>query len=274
MKDMNELWLWLEYAFLGLLQGVTEPIPISSSGHLIIAQTLLGLEIDGLSFEVLVNFASLLAVLIIYRKDLIRLASGSLSYIRNRDEASKADFRFVVYLVIATIPAGLAGVFLNDMFSELKGLFTVGVTLLVTGLALWLIRNMRGHKKDNQLKLKDAIIIGLAQAVALIPGISRSGATIVAAMGLGLNRTTALKFSFLMYIPVSVGGMVLEAGDMIRDPQLSSLAVPYALAFVTSLVASYFALRWFMGIMERGNLKYFSWYAFTVGAIIVVSYLL
>ncbi|MFS0724528.1 undecaprenyl-diphosphate phosphatase [Paenibacillus sp. 1P07SE] len=271
---MNDLWLWFEYAFLGLLQGLTEPIPISSSGHLIIAQALLGLEIHGLSFEVLVNFASLLAVLLIYRKDLIRLASGSLSYIRHRDEASRADFRFVVYLIIATIPAGLAGVFLNDVFSSLKGLLTVGVTLLVTGLALWLIRNMRGHKKDAQLKIKDALIIGLAQAVALIPGISRSGATIVAAMGVGLNRTTALRFSFLMYIPVSVGGMVLEGRDMIRDPQLASLAVPYTLAFICALIASYFSLQWFMGIMERGNLKYFSWYAFAVGAIIVLSYLL
>lgn len=265
----------MKYVVLGLVQGFTEPIPVSSSGHLVIVEHLFGLHIEGLSFEVLVNTASLLAILLIYRKDLISLAANGIGYLVRRDPAQKSDFMFIVYLVIATIPAGVIGVLLNDFISGyFKGLLTIGITLLATGVALWLIRNLRGRKNDQALTLKDAIIIGLAQAVALIPGISRSGATIVAGMGRGLKQETALKFSFFLYIPVSLGGIVLEGKDMLHDPQMSTLWLPYALAFVASLVTSYFSLKWFMGIMARGNLKYFSFYCFIVGTLVVLFSLL
>lgn len=257
---------WLKYLLLGLLQGFTEPIPISSSGHLVIAEHLFGVHIEGLSFEVLVNFASLLAILLIYRKDLVRLTVNGLKYVVRRDPACKSDFLFIVYLVLATIPAAVIGLVLNDIISEqLKGLTTIGITLLITGVALWLIRNLRGKKNDQDLTLKDAIIVGLAQAIALIPGISRSGATIVAAMGLGMKQETALRFSFFLFIPVSVGAMVLEGSNLAKDPLLGQLAVPYLIAFVASLVASYFSLKWFMRVMARGNLKWFSIYCFIAG---------
>ncbi len=268
---MENVWLLVKYALLGLFQGLTEPIPVSSSGHLIIAQQLFGMHIEGLSFEVLVNFASLLAVLLIYRSDLIRLCVNGWAYIVRREEAARQDFMFIIYLIIATIPAGIIGVLFKSVIGEtFKGMTTIGVTLLLTGVALWLIRNLRGRKSDSQLRLRDALIIGLAQAVALIPGISRSGSTIVAALGLGLKQSTALRFSFLMYIPISVGGMILETKELVSDPQLGQLALPYALAFICSLVASYYALRWFMGIMERGNLKYFSFYCFAVGTLVLI----
>ncbi|WP_397326729.1 undecaprenyl-diphosphate phosphatase [Paenibacillus sabuli] len=268
---MTDLWTLFKYAVLGLLQGFTEPIPVSSSGHLVIVQRLFGLEIEGFSFEVLVNFASLLAVLLIYRADIWKLCVGGWNYVVHRDPSAKAEFRFIVLLVVATIPAGVLGVLLDDWLSEVfKGLITVGATLLVTGTALWLIRNLRGRKNDAELKLKDAIVIGFAQALALMPGLSRSGMTIVAAMGLGLKQETALRFSFLLFIPISLGGMVLSGMDLVRDPLLSTYALPYALAFLCSLVASYYSLRWFMGIMARGNLKYFSWYCFVAGALVIL----
>ncbi|HEY2492946.1 MAG TPA: undecaprenyl-diphosphate phosphatase [Paenibacillus sp.] len=268
---MNDFITLLKYAFLGLVQGITEPIPVSSSAHVIIVQKLFGLEIEGLSFEVLVNFASLLAILLIYKNDLIQLGKHGLLYLTGRDEQYKKDFHFILYLVIATIPAGLIGFLFNDWIAEaLKGLLTIAIALLLTGIALWLIRNLRGRKNEAGLRLKDAIIIGLAQTVALIPGVSRSGATIVAGMGLGLKQSTALKFSFFLYIPVSVGGMILEGSNLLHDPNLGTLALPYILAFVCSLVASYFSMRWFMGIMERGQLKYFSWYCFLLSAFILL----
>lgn len=268
---MGDFWFNVKYALLGLFQGLTEPIPVSSSGHLIIAQHLFGMHIEGLSFEVLVNFASLLAVLLIYRADIIRLCANGWAYLVRRDEAARPDFMFIIYLVIATIPAGIIGVLFGDVIGEtFKGMTTIGVTLLLTGIALWLIRNLRGRKSDSQLRARDALLIGLAQAIALIPGISRSGSTIVAALGLGLKQSTALRFSFLMYIPISVGGMILETKELASDPQLGQLALPYTLAFICSFVASYYALRWFMGIMERGNLKYFSWYCFAVGALVLL----
>lgn len=266
-----DLLILLKFAFLGLLQGFTEPIPISSSGHLVIVQHLFGLVIEGFQFEILVNTASLLAVLIIYREDLLRFTKNGLRFVTTREKKYKADFMFIVFLVIGTLPAGIIGVLFNDLISEtLKGIHMVGISLLITAVALWLIRNLRGRKQDADLTWKDALIVGFAQAVALIPGISRSGATIVAAMALGMKQETALRFSFLLYIPVSLGGIVLEAPDLIRDSGAGDMFLPYSIAFVLSLVASYYSLRWFMGIMQRGNLKYFSYYCVVAGSLILI----
>lgn len=266
MEDFFEL---LKYLFLGLFQGITEPIPISSSGHLEIAEYFFGLKIEGMSFALLVNTASLFAVLLIYREDILKLIRNGLRFIATKEKSAEGDFRFIIYLIIGTIPAGVIGVLFEDFIDEhLASIKTVGITLLVTGLALWLIRNLRGRKNDADLSYRDAIIVGLAQAVALIPGISRSGATIVAAMALGMKQETALKFSFLLYIPVSVGGMILGFSDILHDENLASLALPYTIAFIASLIASYFSLKWFMNIMAKGNLKYFAIYCFIVGPLV------
>lgn len=266
------LLLLLKYIFLGLLQGITEPIPISSSGHLVLAQHFLGISTDKLTFELLVNTGSLIAVLIVYRNDIIRLIRNGCSYITTKDEAAKADFRFIIYLIVGTIPAGVAGVLFEEQISSLvkSNVTTIAVTLLITGVALYLIRNLRGRKQDNDLRMRDAIIVGLAQMVALIPGISRSGATIVAAMALGMKPDTALRFSFLLYIPVSFGGMLLSVKDILSDPDLSTLWIPYTVAFFVSLIATYFALKWFMDIMRKGNLIYFSIYCFVVGTFVLI----
>lgn len=266
MEDFFEL---LKYLFLGLFQGITEPIPISSSGHLEIAEYFFGLKIEGMSFALLVNTASLFAVLFIYREDILKLIRNGLRFVATKEKSVESDFRFIIYLIIGTIPAGVIGVLFEDFIDEhLASIKTVGITLLVTGLALWLIRNLRGRKNDADLSYRDAIIVGFSQAVALIPGISRSGATIVAAMALGMKQETALRFSFLLYIPVSVGGMILGFSDILRDENLATLALPYTIAFFASLIASYFSLKWFMNIMAKGNLKYFAIYCFIVGPLV------
>ncbi|KKB43226.1 undecaprenyl-diphosphate phosphatase [Bacillus thermotolerans] len=268
---MEDIYLLIKYLLLGLFQGFTEPIPISSSGHLQLAQHFLGVEIQGLSFELFVNSASLLAVLVIYREDIMRLAVNGMNYIKDRKPEDRSEFMFIVYLIIATIPAGVIGILFDDFIEDrLSSVRTVAITLIITGIALWLIRNLRGRKNDGDMKLKDAIIIGCAQAVALIPGISRSGATIVAAMGLGMKQETALRFSFLLFIPVSAGGMVLSFSDILNDPNLDKLFLPYLLAFFGSFIMSYFSLRWFMNIMAQGNLKYFAIYCFIVGPLVLI----
>jgi undecaprenyl-diphosphatase len=261
----------LKYLFLGLFQGFTEPIPISSSGHLQLAQHYLGIDLPGLTFELLVNTASLFAVLIIYRGDIMRLIMNGLGYFKDKSPENKRDFHFIIYLVIGTIPAGVIGVLFGDFISDnLSSIKTVAITLIITGIALWLIRNLRGRKHDGDLTIKDAIIIGLAQAVALIPGISRSGATIVAAMARGMNQETALRYSFLLFIPVSLGGMVLGFSDLLDDPNLSTMMMPYTVAFLGSLVASYFSLKWFMNVMAKGNLKIFAIYCVIVGIAVLI----
>lgn len=261
----------IKYVFLGLLQGFTEPIPISSSGHLVIAQELLGVSVEGMSFAILVNFASLFAVLLVYKTDIFKISTNIYNFALHKKEETKEDFIFVLYLILATIPAGAVGVFFNDYISEkLSGIHIIGYTLLITAVALWFIRNLKGSKGDYQINLKDALIIGLAQTVALIPGISRSGATIVAALGLGLKQESALRFSFFLYIPVSLGAGLLGFSDLVNDPEISSLWLPYALAFIAAFGMTYFSLKWFMGIMAKGNLKYFSIYCVIVGLLVLL----
>ncbi len=262
---MEDVMLLLKYILLGLFQGFTEPIPISSSGHLVILQEFINMKNEGLDFLILVNFGSLIAVLFVYRTDIVRLCRNGLGYLLTKDSESKSDFDFILYLIIGSIPAGVLGLLYGDYIEmKLDKVWIVGITLIITGLALWLIRNLRGDKNEGQLSWKDAFIVGLAQAVALIPGISRSGATIVAAMLLGMKQQTALRFSFLLYVPVSLGSMILSI-DTLMTKDLSIVGIPYVLAFLASVIASYVALKWFMDIMAKGNLKYFSFYCFIVG---------
>lgn len=271
MAPISELYVLLKYIILGVVQGFTEPIPISSSGHVILVRELFGLDIKGLSFEIIVNFGSLIAVLIIYRRDIMRLAAHSIRYLVTRNIRYKQDFRFVGLLVIATIPAGIIGLLFNHYISNsLTTVYVIAFTLFITGFFLWIIRNLRGEKGDADLTLNHALIIGLAQSVALIPGISRSGATIVAALLLGIKQESALRFSFLLYIPVSFGATILSVGDMVHDPLMQNLKIPYLLALIASLIASFYSLKWFMNIMRNGRLKYFSYYCFLVGIFILL----
>ncbi|OWA35315.1 UDP pyrophosphate phosphatase [Saccharibacillus sp. O16] len=268
---MEETWLWLKYLILGIVQGVTEPIPVSSSGHLIVAQRLLGVEQTGLTFEILTNTASLIAIVFIYRHDIWRLITGSWNYIRTRNAEYKSDFMFVVYVVLGTIPAVVVGLLFKDWieatFSSVK---TVAIALLFTGVALWLIRNMRGRKQDGDLKTRDALIVGFAQAIALIPGVSRSGSTVIASIATGMKQDTALRFSFMLYIPISLGAIVLGLPDIRKASEAPGMMGPYVLAFIATLIVTYFAMRWFMGIMAKGNLKYFSYYCFVVGILLLI----
>lgn len=269
--EITEILTILKYLILGLIQGFTEPIPVSSSGHVIIGQKLLGVKETGLTFEILTNTASLFAICFIFREDIKRLIVHSYQFVFKKKEEGRSDFMFAIYVVIGTIPAAVLGILFNDVIATyFTSPYTIGATLLITGVALWLIRNLRGVKRDGDLSFKDALIVGFAQAVALIPGISRSGATVITSIAVGMKQDTALRFSFMLYIPVSLGGMILGISDLIKSPNLSTLAVPYLVAFIGALIMTYFAMRWFMGIMAKGNLKYFAYYCFIVGTLLLI----
>lgn len=257
---------------IGLVQGFTEPIPISSSGHVMIASEILGLGEQGFTFAILTNTASLLAILFIYRHDIKRLAINSIQFLKTRKEEYKSDFRFVCFIVVGTIPAGVLGVLLKNVIAENVGMTTIAIMLFVTGIALWLIRNLKGTKSDDDITLKDSILVGLGQSVALIPGISRSGATIISAIAVGMKQETALRFSFMLYIPVSLGGVVLGFTDFLDEPNKAALALPYTAAFIATLFMTYFALKWFMGIMKSGKLVYFTYYCFIVGILLLIFF--
>lgn len=263
-----DIVLLVKLLLIGLVQGFTEPIPVSSSGHVMIASEILGLGEQGFTFAILTNTASLLAILYVYRTDISRITVNSIRYLKNRDAEFKSDFRFVCYIVIGSIPAGILGVLLSDLIAENVSMNVIAVMLLVTGIALWLVRNRQGWKTEGTMTAKDAFLIGLGQAAALTPGISRSGATVISSLAAGLNKETALRFSFLLYIPVSLGGVVLGISDFWNEPDKGELMVPYSAAFMGSLFMTYFALKWFMGIMEKGKLIYFTYYCFAVALLL------
>ncbi|WP_316571427.1 undecaprenyl-diphosphate phosphatase [Neobacillus sp. YIM B06451] len=268
----SEIIYIIKMIIIGLVQGFTEPIPVSSSGHVMIASEILGLGEQGFTFAILTNTASLLAILYIYRQDIVRLISNSIYYLKTNNIQYKSDFRFVCFIVIGTIPAAVLGIILNDYIAENVSMGTIAVMLFVTGIALWLIRNMKGIKGEGEISFKDAWIVGLGQAVALTPGISRSGATIISAIAVGMKQDTALRFSFLLYIPVSLGGVVLGFSDFLNEPNKSDLAIPYLSAFIATLFMTYFAMRWFMGIMKNGKLVYFTYYCFIVGTLLLIFF--
>ncbi|WP_188207124.1 undecaprenyl-diphosphate phosphatase [Alkalibacillus aidingensis] len=268
MSDLIEI---IQFFFLGLFQGFTEPIPISSSGHLLMLRSILDIDLPGVTFEAFINFGSLIAVLIVYRKDILSLMINGTAFLFKREEENRQEFYYLFLLFIATIPAGLIGVLFEDMIGSIfDHVKLVGITLILTAIALWIIRNLKGYKDDAEMTIKDAIIIGFAQSIALLPGISRSGATIVAAMLVGLKRRSALKFSFLMYIPVSLGTMVFATNDVLSDPAISSQFILYVIALIGAIFASYFALLFFINVMTSGNLKYFAYYCMGIGVLALI----
>lgn len=269
MLDVSKLLELIKYMILGIVQGITEPLPISSSGHVVIVRNFFSVHIPGLTFEIVVNFGSLIAIMFVYRQVIIRLTKNSFRYIIFREKSAKQDFYYVLLVTIATIPIGIIGILGKDVVAtELSSLSFVGISLIITGVFLWIIRHLQGEKGDEQITMRDAIIIGLVQTIAIIPGISRSGATIIAAMLVGLKRDVALRFSFLLYIPVSVGVTIFSLPDMSANEQLF---IPFIVAFLTAMMATYVALKWFIEVMVRGKLKYFTFYCIIVGISVIIS---
>jgi len=258
----------LQYVLLGLIQGITEPLPISSSGHLVILKNLFDFNfLSDLNFEIFANFGSLIAIILIFRKDIIKLVSDFINYIKTHDDKFKNNFRYCIMLVIATIPAGIMGLLFKDqievIFSNVK---FVGVSLLITAAFLFSIRNIKGAKKDNDITIKDAIMIGLFQSVALLPGISRSGSTIVGGSLNKLSRETIIKFSFLLYIPISFATMIVGVSD-VTD---SSLLLPYIIGALVSLGATFVTTKIFIDIVKKGKLIYFVYYCLLAGVLVIL----
>lgn len=257
---------------IGFVQGFTEPIPVSSSGHVMIFSEILGVGEQGFTFAILTNAASLFAIVFIYRKDILRLFTHSLLFLKTKEEAYKNDFRFSLLLIIATIPTGVIGYLLNDYVSDNVSMTTIAIMLFITGIALWLIRNLKGHKEDKDVTKKEAILVGLGQTLSILPGLSRSGTTVISSIAVGMKQETALRFSFLLYIPVSVGTTILGISDFLDEPNKMDLAIPYTLTFITTMIVTYFAVKWFMGIMKSGKLHYFSYYCFVSATLLLIIF--
>lgn len=265
--------LILKYIILGIIQGFTEPLPISSSGHVFIFKQIFKLNesLNDLNFEIIVNFGSLIAITIIYYKDIKELIINFFNYFKIKNNETKPSFKYCLLVILGCIPVGMAGLLLKDKIEEfLQTTKIIGISFLITSIFLFLVRNIKGTKESKDLTWKDALFIGLVQVIALLPGISRSGSTLIAALFRDIKRSDALKYSFMLYIPISLGTMIVGIKDLLESIDLSSILIPYTLGFIASLIVSFFTLKWFMNAVKKGNLLYFSIYCLILGIFVLV----
>ena len=267
---------YLIYIILGIIQGFTEPIPVSSSGHIFLFKNIFNSDLlNDLNFEIVANFGSFLAILFIFRKDVWDLLTAFFSYLFKKDtrEKYKKKFKYCLYIIVSTIPIGIAGVLLKDVIEEkLQNIMLLGVAFLFTAFMLLLVKNKNGKKEDYDITFKDALIIGIFQIIALFPGISRSGTTLVLCLLVGMSRSTALKYTFILYFPISVGTMLLGVKDIIEAGNLSTVLLPYFLGMVAAGIVTYFSYRWLSEIVKRGNLWKFSIYCFFLAVFIFIYF--
>lgn len=263
----------IHYIILGIVQGITEPLPISSSGHLRIIQHIFNTSFNDLNFEIVVNFGSLMAILFIFRKELIRLIKNFFIYIFNKSKRTKEivnDFKYCLLIIIGSVPVGIAGILLKDFIEEkLSNINLIGFAFIITAIALFIVRNNKGKKQDNDLTYKDAIIIGLFQMIALFPGISRSGMTLVGCLLVGLSRNSSLKYTFMLYIPVSFATFALGVLDLTKVSNINTLLLPYSIGLVLSLIATLISYKWLSEWVKKGKLWYFSIYCLMLALILL-----
>ena len=260
----------LIYIVLGIVQGLTETIPVSSSGHLMILKTILDKSIDFDSIAILTNLGSLVALVILFWNDIIGLIKSFFSYLKTKDKKYKDDYNYCWMIVLGCIPAGLMGLVVSklELFDKIENnVKVVGLSLLVTSILLFIIKDFKGTKDDKKIGVKEALTVGCMQILGLFPGISRSGSTIVGGMFAKLKRDTAFKYSFMLYMPLSVAASVLELSDL----SISSALIPhYIIAVVCACVVTLLVTKWFRKVVNEGKLIYFSIYCFVVGLLVVL----
>ena len=263
----------LKYLFLGLIQGLTEAIPVSSSGHLMIFKHLIDLDVDFDTLAIVTNFGSLIAIILVFWKDLIELVSNFFKYLFKKDKTCKDDYRYCWLIVLGCIPAGIAGLIVSklDLLDKIEdNIKIVGISLIVTAILLYLIRNIKGKREDKDITWKNALVIGAFQILGLLPGISRSGSTIIGGMNQDLKRDTAFKYSFMLYIPMSIAAMALEITDILDKDISTTTWIYYLLSAIIAMIFTYIMTKWFRRVVNHGKLIYFSIYCFIVGALVII----
>lgn len=271
---------YLEAVILGLVQGLAEFLPISSSGHLALLQNIFGVKGDQvLFFTVLLHVGTLISVFIIYWKDICELIVELFLTIKDLCTgkglrlAERPVRKLGVMIIVATIPTALIGLLFNDIFNGLYlSLLAIGIGFLITGVLMFLAERIgSAHKGIEKMNFRNAVFIGVLQGIAIYPGISRSGSTLVGGLTTGLERTFAVKFAFLISIPSILGSVVLELPDAIKegiDPQLIG---PILAGMAVAAVSGFIAIKTMIQIVSKKKLSYFSYYVWALG-IFTIAY--
>jgi undecaprenyl-diphosphatase len=239
----------------GVVQGLTEFLPISSSGHLAFLQNFFG-EVD-VSFDIMLHMATLLAVIVYFYKDLTIIAKKIITL-----DLKSENIKFVLYIIIASVPAALLGIFLKDYIdSYFSNILLIAQGFVISGIFLFIASFAKNRK--TKLGFKNTFVIGISQALAILPGISRSGTTTSTAFFFGINKEKALKFSFLLSIPIILGATLIKVSEFTFN---SSLIIPSLFAFVTGVVS----IHLFIKVIQIKNLKYFAYYCWFIALLILV----
>ncbi len=263
---------------LGIFQGIAEFLPISSSGHLVILQTILSVNEGDVFLPVMLHLGTLISIVIVFYKDIIAIIGSFFKIVSEvftkkkiiLDTESKV---MTVMVIVGTIPTGLMGILFKDFFESLyESLLAVGIALIVTGFLLMISERCNSGKKDiKDMSIVDAIIVGIFQGFAIIPGISRSGSTIVGGLFRGFNARLATKFSFLMSIPAILGAALLEGVKVIAGDNPITFSIPLLVGILLSTITGVVAIKILIKALEKGKLYYFSYYVWVVGIVLIIS---
>jgi len=259
---------WFEAIILALVQGFTEFLPISSSAHLILPSQILGWSDQGLAFDVAVHVGTLMAIVIYFRREVVDLSGAWIKSVTGREQTQKSHLAWLI--ILSTIPAGLAGIFFNDYISEnLRSTAVIATTTIVFGLVLF-IADRRGSRMLHieNIDVKAALVIGLSQAIALIPGTSRSGITMTAALLLGYSRHAAARYSFLLSIPLIAAAGLLKAKELMETGSENDwflVGVGTGVAFVSAYVCIY----GFLALLDRIGFTPFVIYRLLLGTVLL-----
>jgi undecaprenyl-diphosphatase len=256
----------LEAIILGIIQGLTEFLPVSSSGHLELAKVILGdnsVPEESMLMTVVLHGATALSTIVVFRKDILDLLKG-LFLFKNNDE-----LKFSLSIVVSMIPAAAIGILLDEEIETFFGgkVMLVGSMLLVTAVLLLFADKAKNTKK--KVGIKEAIIIGISQAIAILPGISRSGATISTSVLLGIDREKAARFSFLMVVPLILGKMAKDVLDGAFD-SIDGSIMNYGVGFIAAFVTGIFACTWMIKLVKKSKLSYFAYYCLIIGVAAIV----
>lgn len=268
----------LQGIIIGIVQGLTEFLPVSSSAHLVFAQRLLGVE-SSLAFDTFLHLGTLIAVLWFFRWDIIKmlkswwLSIGDILQGKFREGFYADPYkRLAWYVILATIPVGIVGVLFEDSVDALfaGALYVPAFFLFVTGTILYLSQRMNsGNVNLNNISKKEALWMGLGQACAILPGLSRSGTTIAAGLTIGLEKEFAAKFSFILSIPAILGAFVLQLKDI--GSAMDANFLPVFLGFIAAILAGYFAIKWMLDLIQNRSLDIFAYYCWVMGIIVFMG---
>ncbi|MFQ5649662.1 MAG: undecaprenyl-diphosphate phosphatase [bacterium] len=263
----------VEAVLLGIVQGLTEFLPISSSGHLVLAKSILGIHEDGITFEIFVHFGTLIAVVTVYRNDLWQILVDVKAHLLQKgrtEEAGEPDrtvsqgVRLFWLIVVGTVPTAVLGLLFRDFFETAFSSTTfVSGALIFTGLILAATR----FAKEKQLPLSfpKSLLVGLAQVVAFFPGVSRSGTTISTALALGIHPQESARYSFLLAVPLILGVTLIKSYELLLAPPPFANLIDYAVGCVAAFVSGLWAIHWLVAVLQKGRFDRFGYYCLAVG---------